>query len=192
MPANPSRLSYTASLQAELDQLRQDLDATRSDAERAVDETAAQARLSAEERAERAFWEQLAAETEQAKAALAQQLQALQAAATQAPAQAASAIIDKAQAAARLIVLDEATARAIIDAQLRVYGWKADTVNLRYRTGARPAKGRCMAIAEWSAQGGMADYALFVDTQCVGISRPSGVTAAIPRYAKLAPHAGGM
>jgi len=36
--------------------------------------------------------------------------------------------------------------RQLIDAQLRQAGWEADTVNLRYASGARPQKGRNLAI----------------------------------------------
>ena len=85
----PDPAAATQALQAELDQLRQLAAAARSDAEQAnvAAEDAARARLSAEDRArqehaERAVWEQLASETEQAKAELATQLQALQAAET--------------------------------------------------------------------------------------------------------------
>ncbi len=61
-------------------------------------EAEAEARLSAEERArrgreERALWEQLADEAEQAKLSLAVQLQTLHAAAAAAPPQATAAII---------------------------------------------------------------------------------------------------
>lgn len=194
----PDPAAATVALQKELERLRRELDETRSAAEKArlTAEEAARARLSAEERAqqereERAVWEQLAAETEQAKAALAQQLQALQAAAAQAPAQTTAAIVTKAEAAAKQLVLDEATTRALIDAQLRTWGWEADTVNLRFSAGTRPAKGRNLAIAEWPSRNGQADYALFVGTRCVGVieakRKNRNVSAAIDqaqRYAR--------
>ena len=45
-------------------------------------------------------------------------------------------------------------------------GWEADTQELDYRKGARPEKGRNMAIAEWPMKGNFkgqrADYVLFV------------------------------
>ena len=68
----------------------------------------------------------------------------------------------------------EAETRYMIDEQLRQVGWEVDTENLRYSKGARPAKGRNLAIAEWptnSAAGnkGRADYALFVGLKLVGI-----------------------
>ena len=43
----------------------------------------------------------------------------------------------------------EAETRYIIDQQLRQVGWEADTENLRFSNGTRPAKGRNLAIAEW-------------------------------------------
>jgi type I restriction enzyme R subunit len=172
----PDPAAATAQLHAELARLRTELDATRSEAERAhlAAEAAARARLSAEERAqreqeERTLWEQLAAETEQANAALAQQLQAIQAQAAAAPPQQNRMLIAQAEAAARTIVLDEATTRTLIDAQLRAAGWEADSVLLRYSTGARPEPGRNRAIAEWPVVGGKADYALFVGMQCIAL-----------------------
>src|SRR5262249_4699808 len=38
-----------------------------------------------------------------------------------------------------------------------------------YAAGARPARGKAMAIAEWPTSNGPADYALFVGTTCVGL-----------------------
>ena len=75
----------------------------------------------------------------------------------------------RAEEAAKAIDLDEAETRALIDQQLRDRGWEADTKTLRYASGARPAKGRNMAIAEWPTASGPADYALFVGTQLVGV-----------------------
>lgn len=68
----------------------------------------------------------------------------------------------------------EAETRYIIDQQLRQVGWEADTENLRYSNGTRPAKGRNLAIAEWPTDStvgnhGRADYALFIGLQLVGI-----------------------
>ena len=61
----------------------------------------------------------------------------------------------------------EAETRFLIDQQLRQVGWEADTENLRFSKGTRPAKGRNMAIAEWPTDStvgnrGRADYALFI------------------------------
>ena len=68
----------------------------------------------------------------------------------------------------------EAETRYIIDQQLRQVGWEADTENLRFSNGTRPAKGRNFAIAEWPTDStvgnhGRADYALFIGLQFVGI-----------------------
>ena len=68
----------------------------------------------------------------------------------------------------------EAETRYIIDHQLRQVGWEADTENLRFSNGTRPAKGRNLAIAEWPTDStvgnhGRADYALFIGLQFVGI-----------------------
>ena len=68
----------------------------------------------------------------------------------------------------------EAETRYMIDEQLRQVGWEANTQEIRYSKGARPAKGHNMAIAEWPTDStvskkGYADYALFVGTKLVGI-----------------------
>lgn len=68
----------------------------------------------------------------------------------------------------------EAETRYMIDEQLRQVGWEANTQEIRYSKGARPTKGRNMAIAEWptdstASKKGYADYALFVGTKLVGI-----------------------
>ena len=68
----------------------------------------------------------------------------------------------------------EAETRYMIDEQLRQVGWEANTQEIRYSKGTRPAKGHNMAIAEWPTDStvskkGYADYALFVGTKLVGI-----------------------
>ena len=69
---------------------------------------------------------------------------------------------------------DEAETRRLIDAQLNNAGWEADTKNLRYSKGARPVRGRNLAIAEWptdaaSGTRGAVDYALFAGTRMVAV-----------------------
>lgn len=72
------------------------------------------------------------------------------------------AVSSKAQNAAKQIVLDEATTRILIDLQLIEAGWEADTEELTYKKGARPEKGKNIAIAEWPCSGKQrADYVLF-------------------------------
>jgi len=165
-----------ALLKEELAQLRSTLDATHSEAERirqAADKER-QERESAEERAlreaaDRATWEELAQEAEEAKNALAAQLQALQAIAAATPSQQREETLAFVEMAASAITLDEPSTRAIIDRQLRDRGWEADSTNLRFSKGVRPTKGRAMAIAEWPTESGPADYALFVNTQLLGV-----------------------
>lgn len=141
-------------------------------------EAEARARAEAEEEARRAYQElaaamDLAAETEAqavaAKEVFQEQLAALQAQATKAPKKDVNAIIKKAQRAAKNLDLDEAATRKIIDAQLREAGWEADTVALSYKAGARPAKGRNMAISEWPTSRGPADYVLFMGLEVIGV-----------------------
>ena len=78
-----------------------------------------------------------------------------------------------ARAASQSIVLDEKLTRILIDQQLQEAGWEADTQELDYRKGARPEKGRNMAIAEWPMKGDLksqrADYVLFVGLTPIAI-----------------------
>ena len=194
----PDPRAATEQLYEELERLREALAESQSAAERAkleADEHA-RARESAEGRTsrearERAVWEPLAQEAEDAKLALEGKFTALQQAAQQAPAQEMAATIRQAEEAAKAIDLDESATRAIIDRQLRERGWQADSENLRYASGARPAKGRAMAIAEWPTASGPADYALFIGTQRIAVveakRQNKNVSAAIDqaeRYAR--------
>lgn len=110
---------------------------------------------------ERNVWEQIATESEQAKAKLAMELANLQTQAMAAPPGSLTNLVVSANKAATLVELDESQTRRIIDAQLRQAGWEADTEMLRYSQGARPMKGRNLAIAEWPCDGYSADYVLF-------------------------------
>ena len=172
----PDPADVTKALHEELQRLRQALDQSRSEPEKArvAADNEVRERMSAQERGkkdreERAVWEQLATEAENAKAALAAQLQTLQTAAAKAPAQTIAAIVTKADAAAAEIDIDEASTRTLIDAALRARGWEVDTQTMRYASGTRPAKGKNMAIAEWPTKSGPADYALFLGTKCIGV-----------------------
>ena len=154
----------------------QAVDEFRSAAEKAriAAEAETEARLSAEERArrgreERALWEQLSDEAEQAKLSLAAQLQMLHAAAAAAPPQATAAIIAQAEVAAAAIDIDEASTRTLIDAHVRARSREVDTLTLRHSCGVRPAKGSNTAIAEWPTKSGPADYALFVGMRCIAV-----------------------
>jgi type I restriction enzyme R subunit len=198
-PFQPPRPPVDASteLNAELDRLRAERDAALSVAERAkaAAADAEAARLAAETGAkgaveERALWEQLAAEAEAAKNQLAQQLASLQTAAVASPVAEQQQVLQFAQAAAEAISLDEAETRALIDERLRERGWEADTKKLRHADGARPVRGKAMAIAEWPTRKGPADYALFVGTTCVGLveakRKRKNVQAAIDQSGRYA------
>ena len=99
-------------------------------------------------------------------------------------------VLQLAQAAAEKIDLDEADTRALIDEQVRQRGWDADTQNVRYAKGARPARGKATAIAEWPTANGPADYALFVGTTCLGLveakRKRKNVSAAIDQAGRYA------
>ncbi|MDE5452546.1 type I restriction-modification system endonuclease [Bradyrhizobium sp. CSA112] len=100
---------------------------------------------------------------------LAEQMVEWQAAAVASPAAEKQKVVQLAEVAAEAINLDEADTRQLVDEQLRERGWDADSVNLRYAKGARPIKGKSMAIAEWPTPNGPADYALFVGMTCIGL-----------------------
>lgn len=199
-PPEPQRAD--AALHDELARLRANL-ADRAkeaeDAKRAIEEirTAAEEeqarRLTAEERAtkaaeERAIWEALAAEQaenhraaaaakskalEEQNQKLVAELAALQSAAVAAPPEQIEKTVERAAAASNEIELDEAATRKMIDAQLRAAGWEADSVHLTYERGARPTKGKNLAIAEWptltDGQPGRADYVLYAGLLAVGV-----------------------
>lgn len=65
---------------------------------------------------------------------------------------------------------NESETRTLIDEQLRMAGWEANTVELNYKTNkTMPEKNRSMAIAEWPCGKGHCDYALFDGLELVGI-----------------------
>ena len=111
---------------------------------------------------EQSFWEQMAVEAEGAKAALEKRLATQQALAITQSKESIAAFVTAANAAATALHLDETETRKLIDHQLRQAGWEADSATLRYSAGARPEKGRNLAIAEWPTASGPADYVLFV------------------------------
>jgi type I restriction enzyme R subunit len=113
-------------------------------------------------KSEQAFWEQMAAEAEQAKVAMEKRLAEQQSIALAQPKSAITKFITLANTAANAVQLDEADTRKLIDQQLRQMGWDADSQNIKYNKGTRPIKGRNLAIAEWPTESGPADYVLFV------------------------------
>lgn len=93
--------------------------------------------------------------------------------------------VQKAETISENMELSEAETRYLIDEQLRKYGWKADTNNIRYSKGTRPQKGKNLAIAEWPtdskiSKNGYADYALFIGLQLVGIVEAKKANIDIP------------
>ena len=195
-PSPPQRPE--AALEDELERLRADVRARTKEleaAQRAIEEAreAAEAELAgrttAEQRAQKArddaaIWEELAKEqleVEAKKSAallaqnkqLAEELAALQAAAVAMPPAALAQSVSVAHKASEAIQLDEAATRRLIDHQLRAAGWEADSQALTFERGARPTKGKNLAIAEWptrvDGREGWADYVLFAGLQVVGV-----------------------
>ncbi|GAA0723117.1 type I restriction-modification system endonuclease [Dokdonella soli] len=110
---------------------------------------------------ERELWEQIALEADRAKAELTAQLARLQAQSQTTDRAGFMSFAQAAGVAASKVHLDEADTRELIDQQLREAGWEADSVNLRFNKGTRPARNRNLAIAEWPTDSGPADYVLF-------------------------------
>lgn len=195
-PAAPA--DAAADLRAEIEALRASLLQSQTAAERARAEAEQHARdketaqeTARREATERAEWEKLAQAVEADRQAVTDELSRLQASARSAPPNTFAFLQAQAEAAARAIDLDEAATREIIDQQLRNRGWMADTRTLTHASGARPVKGRNMAIAEWPTASGPADYALFVGLTLVGVveakRRRKNVSAALgqsERYSK--------
>jgi type I restriction enzyme R subunit len=170
-PADPA-----AELRVELERLRVEAEASRSgeaaarlEAERLADEHQTAQERAAREGEERAVWQKLAEDAEAAAQAVRFELAAMQATAEAAPPATINLLREAAGAAEAKINLDEAATRELIDQQLRDAGWEADTTTLRHASGARPIKGRNLAIAEWPTDSGPADYALFVGPTLVAV-----------------------
>ncbi len=178
--APPDPAQAEQALRDELEQLRRAAAEHEARALHLAATVSEEARLRAEAEARsRAAYEELnaalelAEETEAqaaaAQAALDAQLAAVQAQAAEKPAVETEAVIERAQRAAEQLDLDESDTRLLIDAQLREAGWEADSVALTYKAGARPSKGRNLAIAEWPTASGPADYVLFAGLTPVGV-----------------------
>jgi type I restriction enzyme R subunit len=137
------------------------------------------------------FWEQMAQEAEQGKAALEARLIALQMAGASQTAATVATLVSAAAVAATHVDLDEAATREIIDAQLRAAGWQANSSTLTHSNGARPQKNQNLAIAEWPTASGPADYVLFVGLMPVatveakrGNKNVSGALQQAKRYSR--------
>lgn len=127
-------------------------------------------------------YESIIKEQEAKIAALTQQVNAVS---TAASAKTSKERVEKGETVSESMELSEAETRYLIDAQLRKFGWEADTNNLRYSKGTRPQKGKNLAIAEWPTDStvgkkGYADYALFVGLKLVGIVEAKKATFDIP------------
>ncbi|MFQ3617560.1 MAG: type I restriction-modification system endonuclease [Cyanobacteriota bacterium] len=159
----PDSRQETQALKDELERLRQEVQASLSAAEMAQ-------ALAAMEEQRRIAAEELAAEAESQRQAVLQHLQQIQAVSQTQTSQTFQQTVAQAQAVEGEMVLDERETRRLIDAQLRDAGWEVDTEALTYAKGARPQKGRNLAIAEWPTEGGRrADYALFVGLQAIAV-----------------------
>ena len=189
----------SAELKAELASLKQKLDeyeASHSAEARALEATLTRLRAA---QADQAFWEQMAAEAEQAKAALEAKLAAQQAVSVVQKPAAAAAVVQAAGAAAQSVELDEAETRKLIDEQLRAgrLGGRHGRALLRQGRAAR--EGKNLAIAEWPTASGPADYVLFVGLTPVATVEAKrknvDVSASLQqakRYSRDFTHVGGL
>lgn len=186
VPPRTSRALDEAT-QAELEELRaqvRDQEARLAQAHASADELA-KARAAADELAkqaseERAIWEQTAVELEASQNSLTQKLRELQDRATEQPTQILLEFKQAGLKAAAHLELDERQTRRLIDVQLVDAGWEADSDRMAFQRGARPEEGRNLAIAEWPAEAGRADYALFIGLQCVGIVEAKRESVDVP------------
>jgi type I restriction enzyme R subunit len=124
------------------------------------------------------------------EARLAAELAAVSATALAAPPATIQATVDRASAAGAAVHLSEADTRRLIDQQLRDAGWEADSPALTHASGARPQKGKNLAIAEWPTASGPADYVLFAGLSALAVVEAkklsvdvSGVLKQAQRYA---------
>jgi type I restriction enzyme R subunit len=159
----------SAELQTELERLKKELfdyQATHAEVTEKLSITEARLR---EAKDEQTFWENMAAETEQAKLALEKSLLKQQNATVAQPKDALVKIVAAANKAVDAVQLDEADTRKLIDQQLRQAGWEADSEVLKFKKGTRPEKNRNCAIAEWPTESGPADYVLFIGLTPVAV-----------------------
>jgi type I restriction enzyme R subunit len=82
----------------------------------------------------------------------------------------ANEIRKRSELSSKHIDLDEAETRELIDAQLRLAGWEADTRDINFKLKKSvPQRGKNIAIAEWKVGDKWADYALFIGTDLYAI-----------------------
>lgn len=82
--------------------------------------------------------------------------------------------VKRSETVSSMMSWNEAQTRCLIDEQLCLAGWEADTQNLRFSKGIRPMKGRNIAISEWPTNSafqnkGYVDYAFFVGEKLVAV-----------------------
>ncbi|MFN7146648.1 MAG: type I restriction-modification system endonuclease, partial [Myxococcota bacterium] len=191
-PAQPAR--EDAALREEIEALRRELQASKVSAEAARAEAEAEAKLrmtkeqlAARLEEERQVWEALAhdeagraKQLEALQAKLQTELAAIQAQAAAGPAPDIQKLVATSAQAAQAVTLSEADTRHIIDQQLRDAGWEADTRALTHGLGARPQKGKNLAIAEWPTKSGPVDYALFIGLDLVGVVEAKKESVDVP------------
>ena len=166
-PAPPA--DESAELRAELERLNNAVSEYQSAHRETTEQLEVTQSQLREAKDERLFWEQMAAEIEQAKTSLEQRLVEQQNIAAAQPKGNFAKLISAANTAAYAVQLDEADTRKIIDQQLKLAGWEADSEALKYNKGTRPEKNRNRAIAEWPTESGPADYVLFIGLTPVAV-----------------------
>lgn len=169
-----------ATLRTKVREAEEKLAAAHASAEELAKARAAAEELARQASAESAVWEQTAVEMEANQATLSRKLAELQKAAEAQPEQLQIEFKQAGLQAASRLELDERQTRRLIDVQLVDAGWEADSANLSYQNGARPEEGRNVAIAEWPAEGGRADYGLFVGLICVGVIEAKRESVDVP------------
>jgi len=167
-PPDPREASEA--LCSELVRLREELVEIRAESsdlqERALAEAARRAdaeALAARQAEEAAFWQSTAEQREQELTSELLALQATLPGLSGQPDEAPPLEVDTEALATTPLNLSEADTRRLIDQQLREAGWEADSQSLTWASGARPQKGKSVAIAEWPTAKGPADYVLFAD-----------------------------
>ena len=175
-PSTPLRdlQSQIEQLKAQLSESSQQLESNQQLAELHKREAEEYAVLAEQMDVESRTHKQLAAEHEAALHRLRseheQRIKALQLQLLTQP-QAAQQVMHKTLQATSNFDLSEDLTRILIDQQLIDAGWQADSLDLTYRKGARPEKGKNKAIAEWptSSPKACADYVLFVGLTPIAI-----------------------
>ncbi|MCF6211328.1 MAG: type I restriction-modification system endonuclease [Gammaproteobacteria bacterium] len=177
-PKDPSH--QLRSLQTEIDQLKaqladssQQLESNQQLAELITREKEEYAVLAEQIDAEARTYEQLAmdaeAELNRQKTAFERRLAELQSSQKTTPPDTGKVIKETQQASAAFTLNEELT-RIFIDQQLIHTGWLADSQELTHKKGARPEKGKNLAIAEWPTAGRQsADYVLFAGLTPIAI-----------------------